>query len=57
MTVKFTKPQVDQLTDADVAAAKAKRGAKSTIDYVLSQVGGTKTLALAKQHLLSMLKD
>jgi len=44
--------QVEKLTNDDVVAAKARRGAVTTIDYVLSQVDGkTKTLEAAKAYL------
>ena len=48
--------RIEQLTEKDVAAAKAKRGALSTTDYVLAQVGGSRTLEQAKVYLLSILE-
>jgi hypothetical protein len=44
---------INSLTMKDVAAAKQKRGALHTIDYVLSMVDGkVRTLEAAKAYLL-----
>ena len=52
----MTKAQVEALTDNDVVAARQKRGAMSTIDFVLLKVDGkARTLEMAKRHLFSII--
>jgi hypothetical protein len=59
----MTREQIERLTEKDVqaakqnvAAARQTRSGVSTIDFALSQVGGAKTLEMAKRHLISVLK-